>query len=235
MAFNFGNIAYALVNVALGNAPAQAPPPVPAAAAFPPAPLPPWNFAAPGAGPQNLPTLPPIPPTDPVNAWQWDFASINAFRQAQAGRNKKQAGIAWQASESKWKDRVGKDWKPVRVLGRGGQGVVGHWTFKGPDRHLRKLNDVAVKQAVKAGPTFQWGDGLETEARLLALFQPIKTQHVVKMYRHKYEDIGQQTDEFDYGVVHRIFLEYCPGGDLRGWLGGYMNKYVIRSYHDSSN
>jgi hypothetical protein len=237
MAFNLGGIADAInqaVNAAIGPAV-----PVPqvqaqAQAAIPDAPLPPWILAPPGPPPGGLnpalPPLPPLPVTDPANAWQWDFATINAFKQAQAGRNKKQIGAAWLASEPKWKDHVGKDWKPVRVLGRGSQGIVGHWSYGGPDRHLRKLNDVAVKQAVKSGPFHKWGDGLETEARLLMLFQPIRTQHVVKMYRHMYEDAGQQTDQFDYGVVHRIFLEYCPGGDLSGWLGNYMNKYVIQCY-----
>lgn len=240
MAFNLANLANALNQGVAGNivnalnqaanaylAPnVPAPKPQPAAPIQEP-PLPPWILVPPGPLAQNPPAFPPLPQTDPVNAWQWDYASINAFKQAQGGKNKKQAGIDWQASKSKWKDRVGKSWKPVRVLGRGGQGIVGHWKFDGPDRHLRKLNDVAVKQAVKSGPFYKWGDGFETDARLLTLFQPIKTQHIVKMYRHLYKDVGQQTDDFDYGVVHRIFLEYCPGGDLYAWLGSFMNRYVI--------
>ncbi|KAE8446826.1 hypothetical protein EG329_011603 [Mollisiaceae sp. DMI_Dod_QoI] len=168
--------------------------------------------------------LPPLPITQPENAWQWAFADINLFRQAQRARNKKDSGKAWMSTESKWKDRVGKSWKPVKVFGRGSQSVVGHWTYDGSDRAQRTMNDVAVKQAVKKGPTYTWGDGLEKEARLLMLFQQANTPHVVRMYRHLYEDAGQQTDDFDHGVIHRIFLEYCSGGDLNDWLGDFMNR-----------
>lgn len=36
-------------------------------------------------------------------------------------------GIAWLETEPRWKNGVGKDWAAKKVLGRGGQGIVGHW------------------------------------------------------------------------------------------------------------
>ncbi|KUJ19058.1 kinase-like protein [Mollisia scopiformis] len=178
----------------------------------------------PGQTPKFPNQIPPLPDSNPVDAWKWDFATIEAFKKAQAAKSEAYTGKAWMASESKWKNRVGKGWKPVRVLGRGGQGVVGYWTYEGPDRDKKTLKDVAVKQAVKAGPTYRWGDGLEKESQLLHLLQKANTPHIVRMYRQLYEEVGQQTDEFDHGIVHRIFLEYCPGGDLHDWLGKWMNQ-----------
>jgi hypothetical protein len=36
-------------------------------------------------------------------------------------------GVKWQGTEKLWTNRVGKNWVAKRVLGRGGQGIVGHW------------------------------------------------------------------------------------------------------------
>lgn len=184
---------------------------------------------------EQLPIVPPMPDSDGREHWQYKYSEYKNFKDAYKAKTGKQKEIEWLATESKWKNRVGKDWKAVKVIGRGGQGVVGHWTYDGPDRHLRTLKDVAVKQAVKSGPFYKFGDGLETEAAILSLFQPVKTQHVVKMYRHMYEEMGEGTDKFDHGRVHRIFLEFCPGGDLYNWLNSYMNTYFPRYCKESGN
>lgn len=66
----------------------------------------------------------------------------------------------------------------------------------------------------------------------LKLFQGIGTPHIVRMYRHLYNDMGQDTDEtLDTGTVSRIFLEYCPNGDLWKYYDTYqeMGKMVDES------
>ena len=47
----------------------------------------------------------------------------------------------WLDSEKNWRNRVGKGWVAKRVLGKGGYGIVGHWTYKGPDRDQKKIAD----------------------------------------------------------------------------------------------
>jgi hypothetical protein len=129
----------------------------------------------------------------------------------------------WMKSERRWKNRVGKGWVAKKVLGQGGVGVVGHWEYQGPDRAMKPLKDIAVKQAParrKSRKTNEWtGAGLEKEAQFLMLFAG-RTQHIVRMYRHMYKDTGSGPGSVlaDLATeVHRIFLEYCPGGDLAGY------------------
>jgi hypothetical protein len=73
------------------------------------------------------------------------------------------------------------------------------------------------------GPAYIWGDGLESEAVWLARFARVKTPHIVRMYKHLFEEQGQRTMDLDWGLVQRIYLEFCPGGDLRGWLNRYYD------------
>jgi hypothetical protein len=62
------------------------------------------------------------------------------------------ANSQWLKSEVFWKDRVGPGWEPVRVLGRGGNGIAGLWQFNGDgnspkDIWSRQLQHVVVKQS----------------------------------------------------------------------------------------
>lgn len=77
-----------------------------------------------------------------------------------------------------------------------------------------------------SGPAYIWGDGLESEAVWLAKFANSKSPHIVRMYKHIYEEKGQKTIDLDWGVVQRIYLEFCPGGDLANWLAKYILKYI---------
>lgn len=48
----------------------------------------------------NLPNfIPPFDDTPPENAWQWNYATIQAFKAAQAAKSKVDTGIAWQGTE----------------------------------------------------------------------------------------------------------------------------------------
>lgn len=121
----------------------------------------------------------------------------------------------WLASESKWKNRVGRGWVAKKVLGRGGFGIVGHWEYVGPDRDFKPLKDVVVKQAttLRAGGTK--GPGLIEEGEFLQSFLSARTKHIVRIYRRVYRDLGAGTLSQDPAAeVHRMFLEFCPGGDL---------------------
>jgi hypothetical protein len=122
-----------------------------------------------GAGDPTPPTTPPPPPLS---------------------RNKGEAlgGEAWQKSEEHWKNRVGKGWVAKRVLGKGGQGIVGHWTYTGPDRDTKGgLVDIAVKQA----SIYNRGHhsrGLLDEAAMPTFLNTADARHIIRMYRQLYEE-----------------------------------------------
>lgn len=120
---------------------------------------------------------------------------------------------SWLEREKYWKQRVGTGWIPKRVLGSGGHGIVGHWTYEGIDKDLKSLTDVAVKQQV-----YKEGRGnLTDEERFYKMFRDSNTLHIPKMYRRVYTDQGTGTnpEEFDpFGRVQRMFLEYCESGDI---------------------
>jgi hypothetical protein len=119
----------------------------------------------------------------------------------------------WLNSEPRWTNRLGTYWVAVKVLGRGGQGIVGHWTYNGADRDKKRIVDIAVKQAARG----QF-DGLRGEAFFLSLFEGANNPHILKMYQGLHEEKGNASMKYDYGDVHRLFLEYCAGGDLFSWL-----------------
>lgn len=60
-------------------------------------------------------------------------------------------GKTWLLTEKHWKNRVGKYWKAKKVLGIGGQGIVGHWyaSFPGEISNT-KLNLVLGDNGSKA-------------------------------------------------------------------------------------
>lgn len=100
---------------------------------------------------------------------------------------------------------MGKDWVPKKVLGKGGFGIVGHWSYEGPDPN-QKPREIVVKQA--SGHK----GGLEEEAKIMFALAATKSQHFPFIYRRLYYDKGQgaTTGRMDTrGLeVHRIFLEY---------------------------
>jgi hypothetical protein len=97
---------------------------------------------------------------------------------------------AWLASELNWKTRVGArdgtadHWKGVKMLGTGGNGIVGLWqrTTPAPDEHVvwdneipRYIQHVAVKQQQGNGDAFY------EEVDWMRKFQEAG-EHTVKCY-----------------------------------------------------
>ncbi|RDW66852.1 hypothetical protein BP5796_09601 [Coleophoma crateriformis] len=102
------------------------------------------------------------------------------------------------------------DWKPLRVLGRGGQGIVGLWEHKVDKRRI------AVKQATYTSTR----PGLQWEANILAMLRHTNSGHIPHMIGEMEAGVGagDAGQTFDTGPVHRMKLEYCPGGTLWDWL-----------------
>ena len=134
-------------------------------------------------------------------------------------------GKRWLRTEPIRNNRVGKSWRAKKVLGRGGQGIVGLWSYEGPDRDHKGLTEVAVKQSVAITPAGKFKAGLSREAQMLEYLRSTGSPHIVKSYRHLYEEPGNNTMPLDAGIVHRLYLEYCPGGDLTDWLHGKLKRY----------
>ena len=57
------------------------------------------------------------------------------------------------------------------------------------------------------GPTYKWGDALQTEALRLSKFAKARTPHIVRMHKTFLVEEGQRTLDLDYGVVQRITLD----------------------------
>lgn len=134
-----------------------------------------------------------------------NIATADANAQVEAAAQEQ-----WLASEPTWGDaRVGEGWTAIRVLGTGGYGIVGHWRYTGPEN--KAFKDIVVKQGLAKN------GGLNDDADIHVALAPANSNHIVKMYRHVYTGQGSGTSaKFDPGGVgvHRMFLEYCEGGDL---------------------
>lgn len=74
----------------------------------------------------------------------------------------------WNQSHEKWKNGFGPGWKGTKVLGQGGNGIAGLWTYEGADgaqgRHFQGLKHVVVKQGRPKG-----GHGLKMEVGFFIL------------------------------------------------------------------
>jgi hypothetical protein len=178
------------------------------------------NQTPPGAAAQASQVVPPssVPPCQSLGSSDAVvIPALAAHAQNYLQIHEEKAQKLWLQTDQRWQNKVGKNWVAKKVLGRGGQGIVGWWTYQGPDRANRTMNDIAVKQAVhKSARGFF--DGLKSEAHFYSLFTESNSPHIVRMYRRLYKEPGHQTMDFDEGIIHRIFLEFCPGGDLNRWL-----------------
>lgn len=174
-------------------------------------------------GPRQHPVLPPVNPG--VTNGGWVVLPIpGATPAAQPAPLRPTIPHAWLNTEPHWMHRVGKGFVGKRILGRGGFGIVGHWSYEGPDRDQQVLKDVVVKQGLVWRPDWQWG--MHFEADMLRQLNKANSSHVLRMYHDLYEEPGFNTDGFDRGLVHRLFLEYCPGGDLDGWSKSHAAALV---------
>ena len=117
-------------------------------------------------------------------------------------------------ADSQFASRVGNGWIAKKVLGQGGFGIVGHWIYIGQNANEDALRDIVVKQGSSKN------GGLRSEADHYMAFNTSKSLHIPRMYRRIYVEQGRETvnGNYDTGEVHRMFLEYCAGGDLSSWL-----------------
>ncbi len=127
----------------------------------------------------------------------------------------------WLANSYTWAGFEKTAWKPLGVLGGGGYGIVGKFSYRGSDDMPK---DMVVKQV--AG-TSQRRD-LEKESRYMHRLNATKSPHIIKLYKGYHTDGGTGTmmdrDPLPHhpitGVwdrdreVARIYLEYCGNQDL---------------------
>ncbi|OQV06504.1 Protein kinase domain-containing protein [Cladophialophora immunda] len=117
--------------------------------------------------------------------------------------------------EENVKDDV--EWGPVRLLGRGGYGIVGLWQKR--DNKNQTIDEVVLKQtAYNSNETRVSAIELDPRAyprHLIeaAIHKDINTQHPgvsphLRQYKFIYEDRIHQQGRY------RFYLEYCPHGSL---------------------
>ncbi|KAI9052629.1 hypothetical protein LZ554_003971 [Drepanopeziza brunnea f. sp. 'monogermtubi'] len=118
---------------------------------------------------------------------------------------------AFLASEPTWRHRIGKGWHGTKFLGRGSFGVTGLWEYQGNDPNPPALRHVVVKQSQLE--VYMPGGGHRSaldEGNIGLTLSFIKAKHLVRQYGG-----NRLGDSFaEMGRVIRIFMEYCPGGDL---------------------
>ena len=137
------------------------------------------------------------------------------------------AGKAWLASVDR-SDPTG-GWVGKRVLGKGGFGVVGLFEWEGGEKvkQPNDMSEVVIKQ----------GLDLVQEANMLKALLPIKSPHIPKIYDIPtiYQQPGGYVSRargantmspMDYGAIQRIFMEYCPGGDLCNIMRKVYDKCI---------
>lgn len=121
---------------------------------------------------------------------------------------------------------MGRGWVGRKVLGQGGQGVAGWWSYEGPGNLPER--DVVVKQG--RGRVLWDGrpdGGVSGESYFLKALLPAASPHILKIMREGqvYRDYGTSPIDnmhANVGEVHRIYLEFAPGGDLTDWVA---NKF----------
>lgn len=159
----------------------------------------PDNYPSPGRRRESIKVLTPI--------WGDDPCKGLSFRSTIQQRD-------WLRTEPKWTNQLGNGFRGAKILGIGGFGLVGLW--KRDDKSM-KPNKVVVKQQLKNLKSMQ------EEARYLKLMSGTGSNHMVKMYKEMFKEVGLGTAEvFDnVGIpVGRIFLEFCEGGDFQKFVMG---------------
>jgi hypothetical protein len=97
-------------------------------------------------------------------------------------------------------DTLGREWAGVKVNGRGGQGVVGLWEYKGEE-------DSPGGRRVVVKETLCYGNLRHERNMMNHVGRSGANHHVVRLIYHKEGNI--------LGRIDRLILEYCEGGDVR--------------------
>jgi hypothetical protein len=106
---------------------------------------------------------------------------------------------------------LGRYWKGVKVLGRGGQGVVGLWEYIGPGTHPWGRR-IVIKQSLQypldeeRNMMMELGHGDSEVTHVVRLLYPIVVNR----------DVPPQ--------LFRIMFEFCEGGDLNSLIIEHRKK-----------
>ncbi|KAG0647414.1 Serine threonine-kinase GIN4 [Hyphodiscus hymeniophilus] len=121
---------------------------------------------------------------------------------------------AFLASQPDWRQGLGPGWKGTKFLGKGGYDIVGLWEYKGDPMRAPAVTKVVVKVAEDTDQDIDKnifrGKTAYDEGNILAKLSKVPTNHVIKQYGGN--RVGDKFLDMDYVV--RIYLEFCPGGDL---------------------
>jgi hypothetical protein len=96
---------------------------------------------------------------------------------------------------------LGTFWRGVKVLGRGGQGVVGLWEYTGPGKHIWGKR-IVIKQSLR------YPLNEEREMMMKLDDGSDKVNHVVQLLYPMVVDHDKTPQ------LYKIILEFCEGGDL---------------------
>ncbi|KAF7863140.1 hypothetical protein EAF04_007223 [Stromatinia cepivora] len=137
-------------------------------------------------------------------------------------------GDAWLGSEPLWskESRMGPEpeWEGVKILGEGGNGTAGKWRLRYGRPPEGTPGRMPFKTCVVKQQAGDWGD-IINEAKIYEVLRHIPSQHLVKMYRRLYDDVGLGTVRADAkGPVQRIYLEYCGQGDLDNVISNHFKE-----------
>jgi len=124
-------------------------------------------------------------------------------------------------SSPQWKSSLGPGWIGTKLLGKGGFGVAGLFEYHGPASSAPAITQIVVKMSEAQLPLFPdpqvFPKSKIDEGITLRRLAACKSQHIVRIYGGN--RLGDRFGEM--GEVVRIFLEYCPGGDVGRFLSGY--------------
>jgi serine/threonine protein kinase len=124
-------------------------------------------------------------------------------------------------SEPSWTVRLGDGWKGIKFLGKGSFGIVGLWEYQGDPTKAPAVTKVVVKQSADEpmdDMNIVWGGkSAMDEGRILAVLSKLNSNHIIRQYGG-----NRRGDQFlEMGQVVRIYLEFCPGGDLDQLVSGF--------------
>jgi hypothetical protein len=96
----------------------------------------------------------------------------------------------WLHRSKQWTGLDANLWKARKVLGAGGNGVVGLWEYQGSNAQFPR--NIVIKQGYDDPESMAW------ESKLLRQITGTGTEHVVKLYKGYHRDRGTRTsDRFD--------------------------------------
>ena len=96
----------------------------------------------------------------------------------------------WLHRSKQWTGLDANLWRAKKVLGAGGNGLVGLWEYQG--NNVRFPRNMVIKQGYDDLESMAW------ESKLLRQLTGTGTKHVVKLYKGYHRDGGTGTsDQFD--------------------------------------